>query len=177
MNDLDVCRQAILNEEEGAAFYALAAEKTADDDVKEAFLFLMEEEKLHSKWLRSLYDRLVFQVASANLEWETLAEFEFNREAELSKQGRSPEIFAQNKDYFNLTINDIAVFAAGAFIEKASIEFYQNAQQNAQSEDARKLYEKLVIWEKDHLDELNRIHKALSEEWLNQQEFTHSPQL
>lgn len=177
MNELDVCRQAILNEEEGAAFYALAAERTEDSDVKEAFLFLREQEKLHSKWLRSLYNHLVFEVASANMEWETLAEFEFNRQAELNKQGRSPEIFLKNKANFNLSIDDITVFAAGALIEKASIEFYQDALEKAVSEDAKQLYQRLVIWEQDHLDELNRIHKALSDQWLDQQDFTHSPKL
>jgi len=36
MNDLDVIRQAILNEVEGIAFYDLAAQQTSNSEIKEA---------------------------------------------------------------------------------------------------------------------------------------------
>jgi len=48
MNDLDVIRQAILNEVEGIAFYDLAAERTSNPEVKEALIYLKDQEFFHS---------------------------------------------------------------------------------------------------------------------------------
>lgn len=177
MNDLDVARQAILNEEEGAAFYDLAAEKTTDESVKEAFLYLKDQELKHAQWLRSLYERLVFTEASSNLEWETLAEFEFKRQAELEKSGKSPNIFTKAGTTFRLAVMELAVFAAAILMEKESMEFYRKAAAEAQSEDARKLYESLALWELDHYNDLTEIHQGLQQQWLEKQEFYYSPKL
>ncbi|ADY56668.1 Rubrerythrin [Syntrophobotulus glycolicus DSM 8271] len=179
MNDLDVLRQAILNEAEGAAFYAMAAEKTADTSSKEAFGYLKDQEVQHEEWLRSLYDRLVLQVASssANLEWETLAEIEFIREAELRKKGKSPELFSQAGGKFKLALSDMAVFSAGALMEQASIDFYTKAAASTQNEEAKKIYTILVEWEGDHLNQLNEIHENLTELWIQEQDFSSSPKL
>jgi len=177
MNDLDVARQAILNEEEGAAFYSSAAEKASDPDVKEAFLYLKNEELQHAKWIRSLYDHLVLAAASTNLEWGTLAEIEQNIKAETDKQGRSPKIFTEADDTFNMAIMELAVFAAGKLMEVESIEFYEKAAAETESEEARKLYKTLVNWEKDHLTNLTRIHQGLRTQLLEQYEFYYSPKL
>jgi rubrerythrin len=165
-NELHIVLQAILNEEEGASFYALAAETATARTVKEAFAYLRDQETQHSKWIRALYDRLVLEKASSNLEW-----------AESNKKAQSPAIFSANAPAFNLAIMDLAVFAAGALIEKASIAFYQQASKDAQSPEAKQLFTQLIDWEKEHLDQLQSIHEALSAEWLDQFEFTHSPQL
>jgi rubrerythrin len=175
MHDLDVARQAILNEEEGAAFYSLAAENAADPDVTEAFLYLKDEEIKHAGWIRSLYDRLVLHAASSNLEWDTLAEFEFNNQAELSKKGNSPGFFLKPSN-FKLAIIELAVFAAGP-LEKESIEYYTKAASETDNEDAKKLYEELITWENEHLKDLTRIHSELRQLWLEQQDFYYSPAL
>ncbi len=177
MDDLDAVRQAILNEAEGAAFYAMAAEKTTDSSLKEAFGFLKAQEVQHEEWLRSLYDRLIFKKSASNLVWETLEEVEFNRRAELEKRGKSPELFTKAGGKFNIALSDMAVFAAGALMEQAAIDFYTNAASKAQDEEAKKMYTMLVEWEKDHLRELNEIHDNLSKLWLDEQEFTSSPEL
>jgi rubrerythrin len=177
MNDLDVARQAILNEEEGAAFYALAAEKAADPDVKEAFLYLKDEELTHAGWIRSLYERLVTDAASTNLEWDTLAEFEFKKQSEMQKKGTSPGIFTKADSTFDMAILEMSVFAAGILMEKESIEFYTRAAKETNHQDAKKLYQELVKWEEEHLNNLTRIHQGLRQLFLEKQEFYYSPKL
>ncbi|NLI93073.1 MAG: ferritin family protein [Peptococcaceae bacterium] len=177
MNDLDVARQAILNEEEGAAFYSLAAEKTSDSNAKDAFQYLKEQELQHADWLRSLYDRLVISEASRNLEWETLAEFEFKRQAELEKRGKSPNIFNKAGNAFKLATIEMAVFAAGILMEKESMDFYLKAAAETDSLEARKLYLALAEWEREHYNDLSEIHEGLKQQWLEKQEFTYSPKL
>lgn len=177
MNDLDVARQAILNEEEGAAFYASAAEKANDPNVKEAFLYLKDQELQHAKWIRSLYDHLVLAASSTNLEWGTLAEIEANIRAEHNKRGKSPKIFKEDDPAFKMAVMEIAVFAAGKLMEEESIAFYEKAARETESQEAKKLYLALVDWEKEHLEELTTIHEGLRKLWLEQFEFYYSPKL
>lgn len=59
MDDLDVIRQAILNEVEGMAFYDLAAQRTSNPEVKEALIFLKDQEADHEEWLKNLFERLL----------------------------------------------------------------------------------------------------------------------
>ena len=43
--DLEILQQAMLHEVEGATFYRLAAEKAEDEEIKENFLTLAEEDR------------------------------------------------------------------------------------------------------------------------------------
>lgn len=175
--DLDAIRQAILNEDEGAAFYSMAAEKTNDETLKEAYNHLKDEEIQHGKWLRSMYERLVTKEATSNLEWGTPGEIMFNKEVEMRKTGKTPGLFAKADKKFEVSITDMSVFAAGALMEQASIDFYTKASAETKSEDAKKLYDVLVGWENVHLNELNAIHDDLMKIWLDKYEFTYSPKL
>lgn len=166
-SELDVIRHAILNEDEGAAFYYMAAAKTDDETLKEAYTHLKDEELKHGKWLRSLYERMVQQETTAEFEWKPLEEV----------KGQSPRLFAQAASKFKMAITDMAVFAAGALMEEASIEFYKKASAQTKSAEAKQLYEILIKWEDDHLHQLKTIHEALMKDWLDQYEYTHSPKL
>ena len=167
MTELEVIRQAILNEDEGAAFYYMAAAKTDDEVLKEAYTHLKDEELKHGSWLRSLYERISKQEDSSNLEWKTLGDV----------KGQSPRLFAQADTKFKMAITDMAVFSAGALMEEASIEFYKKASAETKSAKAKELYDILIKWENDHLHQLKIIHEALMKDWLDQYEFTHSPKL
>ena len=52
-------RTAILAEIEGQHFYRMAAQNTADEQGKEVFRQLAEEEVQHEKWLRQHYESLI----------------------------------------------------------------------------------------------------------------------
>lgn len=177
MSEFNVARQAILNEIEGAAFYSLGAEKSADSEVKEALLHLKNQELEHKEWLLSLYKYLELSVTSPHLEWETLQEIEDRVKEESQKNGEAPTLFKKAEKKFKLVESDMAVFAAGALMEKESIQFYTEAAKQSNNKNAKRLFSLLAEWEKEHLNELNTIHDALMKQWLAEYEFTYSPKL
>lgn len=176
MNDLDVIRQAILNEVEGMAFYDLAAERTSNPEVKEALMFLKEQEADHEKWLKHLFERLL-QKKHFEGEFVTWLESEHKKQSEREKRGKSPELFAKAREQFKdgklfeTATMDLAVFKVGTLMEQAAIDFYSQAAQKASVPAAKALYERLVGWETDHLNTLNDIHETLSKDFLANYEF------
>jgi len=179
MNDLDVIRQAILNEVEGIAFYDLAAERTSNPEVKEALTYLKDQEVDHEKWLKNLFERLL-KKKHFELEFLPWLEAEHKTQCEREKRGKSPELFAkakeqfQNGKFFQTATMDLTVFKIGALMEQAAIDFYSQAGEKASAPEAKALYKQLVNWEKEHLNTLNEIHDTLSQDWLQNYEFFYS---
>jgi len=179
MNDLDVLRQAILNEVEGIAFYNMAAERTTNSEVKEALIYLRDQEADHEKWLKHLFERLL-QKKHFDLSYVAWLDIQYQHQCERQKKGQSPELFAKAREQFKdgklfqTATMDLAVFKVGALMEQAAIDFYSQAAENASSLEAKLLYERLVNWETDHLDTFNEIHETLTKEWLQNFEFFYS---
>lgn len=179
MDDLDVLRQAILNEVEGMAFYDLAAERTSNPEVKEALIFLKDQEADHEKWLKNLFERLL-QKKTFEHEFVSWLEIQHKNQTEREKKGKSSELFAKAKEQFEdgklfqTATMDLAVFKVGTLMEQAAIDFYSHAAEKASSPEAKALYERLVKWETVHLNTLNEIHETLSKNWLENYEFFYS---
>lgn len=179
MDDLDVIRQAILNEVEGIAFYDLAAEKTTNPEVKEALIFLKNQEADHEAWLKNLFERLL-QKKHFELEYVTWLDLQHKQQSEREKRGTSPELFAKAKQQFQdgklfqTATMDLAIFKVGALMEQAAIDFYSQAAKKSTSPEAKALYERLVTWEQEHLNTLNEIHETLTKDWLENYEFFYS---
>lgn len=58
-NIIQLIKQVIINEIEGAEFYKLAAEKEGiSEEVKNEFLYLSKEEMKHIEWLKILFDKI-----------------------------------------------------------------------------------------------------------------------
>ena len=179
MDDLDVIRQAILNEVEGMAFYDLAAQRTSNPEVKEALIFLKDQEADHEEWLKNLFERLL-QKKHFEVEYVTWLGIQHKRQSEREKRGKSPELFAKAKEQFQdgkllqTATMDLAVFKVGTLMEQAAIDFYSQAAEKTSTPEAKALYEHLVKWEKEHLNTLNEIHETLSKVWLENYEFFYS---
>jgi len=176
MDDLSILRKAILNEVEGKAFYELAAANSSNEEVKEALLYLREQEADHEQWLRSLLEKIL-QNKHFDLEYGTWLELQFLKQQEREKRENSPEIFAKAAEKFKLAENDLAVLAAAALMEKAAIEFYSEAIQRSATQEIKVLCEKLAKWEEDHLKTLQEMHDQLSRIWMDDYEFFSSPEL
>jgi rubrerythrin len=160
-NDLPIFKTAILNEAEGEHFYQLAAEKANDHDVKNAFLFLAEEERQHGIWLREMMQCL------APGQTFDLKQLESKEGAELS-----PHIFSLSKAPGKQNTLEISVFHIGILMEKASLDFYREAAQSTDNADAKKLFETLATWEMHHLDELEKAYDLLTVDWFDHQGFS-----
>ncbi len=156
--DVEVFKQAILNEVEGYEFYKMAAYNTTEEDVKKAFLNLANEELKHIDWLKDAFKKL-----SGNPDdHTTLATIE---------NPPSPAIFRwDNLQSQNANIA-VSVFGIGMEMERASVAFYDKAAKETTVEAARQLFEVLSKWEQVHLEQFSASYDLLIKDWWAEQGF------
>ncbi len=155
-NELDTIKQAILNEIEGYEFYKMAAKQAGGRESEEAFNELAGEELKHAEYLRALFDQI-----KDGKEDDFALSF-------LSKVP-SPKIFDWNKIDNKSASLALSVFGIGIQMEKASIDFYEEAKKNTKYETARKLFDILIHWENVHLEQFTAQYDRYREEWWSDQ--------
>lgn len=157
-DELNVIKQAILNEVEGYEFYKMAAYNASDDEVKKAFLNLANEELKHIDWLKDAFKKL-----SGNPEDQsTLAMIE---------NPPSPQIFKwENLQTKNANLA-VSVLGIGIEMERASVKFYEKAASETPYEAAKQLFEVLAKWENVHLEQFSRGYDSLIKDWWSDQGF------
>lgn len=157
--ELQLLKQAIINEVEGAEFYKLAAEKEGiSEAVKNEFLILSKEEVNHIEWLKILFDKI-----------KNDKEDEFN--LAIIDPLPSPKIFTWDKLDRKSANIAVAVFGIAIQAEKAAVEFYENAAKSTEIEKARELYSILANWERSHVETFAKEYESLLEDWWAEQEF------
>jgi len=160
-NELKIIRQALLNEQEGIDFYNLAAEKAASPEAKEAFSQLAAEEQKHIDWLLALY---------RSIKANKLSEFDASEYEEPS----APDLYNWQTIGRESGSLAVSVFGIGINLEKAAIDFYTAAAEQTQFPEAKALYQKLIRWENQHLEQFQRDYDSLREEWWDKQGFSPS---
>ena len=156
--DLNIIKQAILNEIEGYEFYKMAANQAGTRDSKQAFLDLANEELLHADYLQELFDKI---------KDNTEDDFKLSFLADAP----SPKIYDWKKVDDKYTSLAISVFGIGIQMERASIDFYEDAKQKTNFEEAKKLYDLLIKWEEVHLDQFIKQYNIYKESWWHDQGF------
>lgn len=150
-------KQAIISEIEGYEFYKMAASKAREDQIKETYLGLAEEERKHVEWLQGLLDKLDTNDHKALLEQVDAPP--------------SPEFFKwENLDRENPQTT-ISVFGIALQLEKASYEFYGQVAEEIEQPEAKQLFKILEAWEKAHYDSFNKEYKLLQDDWWAEQSF------
>ena len=156
--ELDVISQAILNEVEGYEFYRLAADQAGSNESAEAFLELANEELKHVEFLKTLFDL----VKNDGTDDTRLA---------LDAKPPSPDIYnwkKVDKEFANMAMS---VFGIGIQLEKASIEFYEDAKAKTEIKEAKELYDLLIKWEYVHLEQFTEQYNIYKEDWWYDQGF------
>lgn len=156
--ELDVITQGILNEVEGYEFYKLAAEQAGTNESKEAFLELANEELKHVEFLKALFDK----VKNSKDDDASLA---------FDAKPPSPDIYNWKKVDKQFSNMAMAVFGIAIQLEKASIEFYENAKAKTEIKEARELYDLLIKWEYVHLEQFTEQYNIYKEDWWYDQGF------
>ena len=156
--DVEVFKQAILNEVEGYEFYKMAAYNTNDEEVKRTFLNLANEELKHIDWLKDAFKKL-----SSNPEDRTTLA--------MIQNPPSPEIFKWENLQTQSVNLAVSVFGIGIEMERASVEFYEKAMKETPYEAAKQLFEVLAKWEHVHLEQFSRAYDDLLKDWWNEQGF------
>lgn len=156
--ELKIIKQAILNEIEGYEFYKMASKNAELKEVSDVLLMLAGEEKKHVEWLEELFNK----IKDDKTDDIRLADLE---------NPPSPQIFKWEKvDRKHIGVA-VSSFAIGMQMEKASVEYYKEAIEKTQIEEAKKLYKVLVAWEQNHLEIFSKEYDVLAEDWWNDQGF------
>ncbi|KJS22888.1 MAG: hypothetical protein VR72_03760 [Clostridiaceae bacterium BRH_c20a] len=159
VKEIELIKNALLNEKEGEKFYLLAAEAAQDESAKKAFMFLAEEEVKHGEWLYHIYRKLI-------------NEKQFSLDEIYEAEESSPQIFTEKTQHPESGSLDVSVFGIGVKMEKASIDYYKNAAQTTEIKELKNFYQRLVEWEVIHLNMLEKIYEGLKEEWWQKQGFS-----
>ena len=158
IKELEVIKQAIMNEIEGYEFYNMAAESATSGESKLAFKELANEELKHVEYLEQLFDKI-----------------KNNKEDELKlaleSDIPSPDIYNWDKVDGDKNALAMSVFGIGIQMEKESIKFYEEAKANTKYEDAKALYDILIKWEKVHLDQFTKQYNLQKNNWWSTQNY------
>lgn len=156
--DIQIFKQAIINEVEGYEFYKMAAYSAENEVSKKTFLDLANEELKHIDWLKDALKKL----STDPQDQTTLA---------LLENPPSPDIFKWDNVRIKQASMAVSVFGIGIEMERASVKFYEDAMNNTSFETAKKLFEVLAKWEKVHLEQFSAEYDHLIKDWWSDQGF------
>lgn len=156
--EVTALKQAILMEIEGYEFYRMAQSQFDNPEVKSAFGQLMEDEKMHAKWLEEAHEKL----NTSSDKKEVLSFLETTPTAKVFDWANLMQKSAQSP---------LAVFGIALELEKASMDHYVTQAAATDIPELKSLFEILVKWEKTHYDQFNDIYKELKQEWWAEQNF------
>ena len=149
-NDIELLKQGMLNEVEGAEFYRLAASKAPNEESRTSLMELADEEMRHFAYLKSLAEKL----SSGK---------EFN-EIDI-EESDSPGIF----DWGKVTGVDlqlgVSIYSVAMQMELKSMNYYLEAKEKAENESTKKLLQVLADWEKVHYDEFQKLYDIYKNQW------------
>lgn len=158
-DELQIISQAILNEVEGYEFYKMASNQAGNNESKEAFLTLANEEQEHVKYLKDLFNSI-----------KDSEKDDFKLALEVSPP--SPDIYNWEKVDDKYTSMALSVFSIGIQMEKDSIVFYKDAKAKTKYPQAEKLYDLLIEWEQVHLEQFMDQYKIYKKDWWFDQGFS-----
>ena len=156
--ELMAIKQAILMEIEGYEFYRMASNNFESPEVKEAFKTLMDEEKMHVKWLEETYEKL---------EKSESGKFDLSF---LDTQPKA-HIFDWHKLMRKSAHSPLSVFGIALELEKSSIDYYSKLRQETEKDPLKALYDILIKWEETHYRQFDELYKELKNEWWSTQGF------
>jgi len=148
MNDkeLELLKKAMMNEDDGAEYYLAQSQQWHEKQVSENFKQLSEEESLHSKWLRELFD---FKKSFGDEKIFTLTKVE------------KPRIYdwSDIRKISDMSIKD--VFKKAMAMEEASYEYYESIKASSSDKDLIDLLDILIEWEIEHFKSFRDIYESL----------------
>ncbi len=157
---LEAMELAITMEEEGVAFYTLAAGKAAASEVKSLLNSLKEKEYNHINTFRRIYTKLSERQGMADAAlYLTDPEIEayfraFVDSAVFPTRGAAARVIAGLDSAEE-------VLLLGMRIEKDSILYYQELKQRAPFPGAAEALDQVIGEEKSHLRDIHKLYKAL----------------
>jgi rubrerythrin len=151
-------KTAIINEVEGYEFYKMAADKAVDEETKNAFLELADQEKMHIDWLNDF---------KCSMDEGNACDFNLDK----LEAAPSPKIFKwENLDRKSAGIA-VSVYGIGMQMEKASVEFYKGHAEKTEVKEMKKLFNVLAEWERTHYEQFAAQYEMLKDNWWSEQNY------
>ena len=152
-NALEVLKSAILMEVRGQAFYKSVVDQTKNEDIKNIFTIMADEEKLHADFLSRQYTSIKQNGSPAQyILPDTSAENVVNLIL-------SPEI----KNQISGAGYEAAAISASIDMENKAVEIYTDFAEKAEDNEIKALFVWLANWEKGHVKLLSEMDKELRE--------------
>jgi len=156
---IDILKQAILLEKRGYAFYSTVAAQCKDEDVKNIFLAMANEETLHVKFLSEQFAH--YDKTHSFLKVILPEGVDDNADHILSEE-------VKNK--ISAAGFEAAAISAAVDFEKKAIEIYAKRAAETEDPNEKELYTFLSDWEKTHLKILSDLDNELKEKvWFDNQ--------
>lgn len=158
LNDILIFKKAILNEVEGYEFYKMAAHNAEDEMSKRLLNEMANEERDHLEWLRDVFQKL-----------GGVDEDRFK--LSLMDTPVSPNIFTWDNVSVKNPSLAVSIFGMAMTFERESVALYQDAMADSEDENAKRVFEILLKWEKGHLEKFSKAYERYSEDWWAEQNF------
>ena len=150
---LEIIKSAILMEVRGQAFYKNVVDQTKNEDVKNIFTIMANEEKLHAEYLSKQYSSI---KNNGKPDQQILPEASSENLVNLIL---SPEI----KNQISGAGFEAAAISASIDMENKAVEIYSDFAAKAEDAEIKDLFMWLADWEGGHVKILNELDKELRE--------------
>ena len=151
----EILKMAILMEHRGKAFYQKLAEQTDNEEVKNIFRIMADEEQLHIDFLS---EQFAYYQKNNKLNPGKITMKP--TEDSIANTILSPEI----KKNLSAVGYEAAAITAAIDMEKRAIAVYAERAETATDPSEKELYTWLSNWENDHLNILAKLDKELMEQ-------------
>jgi rubrerythrin len=147
-------KEAMEAELTGYNFYKNAAKNTSDDDGKETFSTMAEEEMGHFNFLRHQYSHV-------------LKNGEHDLSRKLTKKGfknvDSPIFSNEIRKRIKDAHFEVSALTIGMKLELDAMNFYRLRAQEAKDDAVKKFYNELADWEEEHYRTFSKALEGLKE--------------
>jgi len=148
---LDILKMAILMEMRGFAFYTKVAEQTNDNDIRNVFSIMAQEENMHIKYLSEQFSN-----------YEKNKSFGHTPVTDSSGAGITNLILSEEiKNKISAAGYEAAAISAAIDMEKKAIEVYSKQAEISTDPNEKNLYKWLADWEQGHLKILSELDNEL----------------
>ncbi len=158
LNELELLKVARDIEEEGCRFYTQAMENAENEDIKNIFRLLADEEKAHA----NLFSKIYSYAKEENLNDDG---YIFDEQTAAYLKAISDTAIFNTKGLTNDKIKDVKdskdALIIGMQAEKDAILFYSNLLKVTKYEQTKKYLNQLIEEENGHLENLINLYKSL----------------
>lgn len=150
----EILKMAILMEHRGKAFYKKVAEQTDNEEIKNIFNIMADEEQTHIEYLS---DQFVYYKKNKKINPDKVSLAQ--ADDSIAKTILSSDL----KKKLSSVGYEAAAISAAIDMEKKAIAVYSERAQSATDQSEKELYTWLANWENDHLRILAELDKELME--------------